>query len=110
MTYHPESSPVSSFILLGILISYLPQHYRIIQRRSSEGISPYFVLLGTTSGTCALFNILALPSSRGDVLCCRQISGYACVSALLGIAQVAVQWFCFAVMYAPSPHVPPSHF
>ncbi|KAJ9644583.1 hypothetical protein H2199_003546 [Coniosporium tulheliwenetii] len=65
---------VSIFILLGILVSYLPQHYRIIARRSSEGLSP---------------------TSRTDVGCCREISPFACGAALLGIAQVGVQWSCF---------------
>ena len=87
------------FILLGILCSYLPQHYRIIARRSSEGLSPYFVLLGTTSGTCAFANILTLPASRQDLACCRELDGFDCAAGLLGIAQVGVQWGCFTIMY-----------
>lgn len=51
---------VSIIILIGLLISYLPQHYRIISRRTSEGISPYFVLLGTTSATAGFANILTV--------------------------------------------------
>ncbi|CAD6564020.1 MAG: hypothetical protein ASARMPRED_002650 [Alectoria sarmentosa] len=89
---------LSILILLGILISYLPQHHRIISRRSSTGISPYFVLLGTTSGTCAFANILTLPASRRDLACCREISGFECVAGLLGIAQIGVQWSCFVVI------------
>lgn len=95
------------FILLGILVSYLPQHHRIISRRSSAGISPYFVLLGTTSGTCAFANILALPSSRADIACCKEVNGFECFAGLLGIAQVGVQWACFTVMYVP---LPPLHY
>ncbi|KAI9052912.1 hypothetical protein LZ554_003184 [Drepanopeziza brunnea f. sp. 'monogermtubi'] len=89
---------LSIFILLGILVSYLPQHYRIITRGTSEGISPYFILLGTTSGTCAFANILVLPASRADVGCCKTISTFECAAGLLGIAQVGVQWFCFSVI------------
>jgi len=89
---------LSIFILLGILVSYLPQHYRIISRGTSEGISPFFVLLGTTSGTCAFANILVLPASRADVACCKTVSTFECVAGLLGIAQVGVQWFCFSVI------------
>jgi len=89
---------LSVFIVLGILVSYLPQHYRIIARRSSEGLSPLFVLLGTTSSSFALFNILCLPASQRDIACCREISRFACFSALLGIAQVAVQQACFSFM------------
>lgn len=89
---------LSIFILLGILVSYLPQHYRIISRGTSEGISPFFILLGTTSGTCAFANILVLPASRADVACCKTVSAFECTAGLLGIAQVGVQWFCFSVI------------
>ncbi|KAB8298337.1 hypothetical protein EYC80_002064 [Monilinia laxa] len=89
---------VSIFILVGILVSYLPQHYRIVSRKTSEGISPFFILLGTTSGTCAFANIIALPASRADVACCRTVSTLECAAGLLGIAQVGVQWFCFSVI------------
>lgn len=89
---------LSWFILIGILISYFPQHYRIIHRRTSEGISPYFVLLGTISGTSAIANILTLPTSRQDIACCKVNSGFSCAAGLLGIAQVGVQWSCFFLM------------
>ncbi|MCJ1292311.1 hypothetical protein MMC34_003861 [Xylographa carneopallida] len=87
---------ISIFILLGILASYLSQYHRIIVRRSSEGISPYFLLLGTTAGTCAFANILVLPASRADLACCKDISGFACFASLLGILQVGLVWSCFA--------------
>ena len=89
------------FILIGILVSYLPQHYRIISRRSSFGLSPYFVLLGTTSGTCAFANILTLPASRKDIACCHEINGFPCFAGLLGVLQVGVQWSCFTIMHFP---------
>ncbi|KFY32221.1 hypothetical protein V493_00391 [Pseudogymnoascus sp. VKM F-4281 (FW-2241)] len=89
---------LSILILVGILVSYLPQHYRIIARGTSEGISPYFILLGTTSGTSAFASILVLPASRASVACCKSVSSFECFAGLLGIAQVGVQWFCFAII------------
>ncbi|KFX96311.1 hypothetical protein O988_02181 [Pseudogymnoascus sp. VKM F-3808] len=89
---------LSILILVGILVSYLPQHYRIIARGTSEGISPYFILLGTTSGTSSFASILVLPASRADVACCKTVSSFECFAGLLGIAQVGVQWFCFAII------------
>ncbi|KAL7274348.1 hypothetical protein RUND412_002762 [Rhizina undulata] len=87
----------SLFILLGILVSYLPQHHRIISRGTSEGISPIFLLLGVTSGTCAFINILIL--SGGVLGCCTKgIGGFNCFAASLGVLQVGVQWTCFAVI------------
>src|SRR6266487_4257681 len=88
----------SRAILFGILFSYLPQHHRIISRQSSFGISPYFVLLGTTSGTSAFANILLLPITAADVACCKEISGFSCFAGLLGVFQVGTQWLCFAVI------------
>ncbi|KAG0640981.1 hypothetical protein HOY80DRAFT_883934 [Tuber brumale] len=87
----------SLFILAGILISYLPQHHRIISRGTSEGISPVFLLLGVTSGTCAFANILIL--SRGVLACCgKGIGGFNCFAASLGVVQVGTQWSCFGVI------------
>ncbi|KIN00360.1 hypothetical protein OIDMADRAFT_42287 [Oidiodendron maius Zn] len=91
---------ISLLILFGILISYLPQHYRIIARGTSEGISPYFVLLGTTSATATFANILVLPTSRADVACCKEVSTFECAAGLLGIAQVGTQWLSFSVILA----------
>lgn len=85
-------------IIIGILVSYLPQHIRIIAHRSSFGISPYFVLLGTTSGTAAFANILVFPKTAHDVACCSQISGPACFAGLLGVFQMGMQWMCFFSM------------
>ncbi|KAM5449164.1 hypothetical protein MaudCBS49596_004989 [Microsporum audouinii] len=87
----------SLLIFLGILLSYLPQHYRIISRGTSFGISPYFILLGTTSGTSGFANILVLPKSARDIACCHDISGFACFAGLLGIIQVGVQSLCFVI-------------
>ncbi|KAJ5104050.1 hypothetical protein N7532_004579 [Penicillium argentinense] len=86
---------LSVLIIFGILFSYLPQHVRIISRRSSFGISPYFVLLGVTSGTSAFANILVFPKTSQHVSCCHEISGIACFAGLLGVFQMGMQWLCF---------------
>jgi len=94
---HPDpwNYGLSLLILVGMILSYMPQHIRIVMRRSSAGISPFFILLGAVSMSCSLANILSLPGSRSDAACCRVIDGSACLGALLGIAQIAVQWGSF---------------
>ncbi|KAF2750510.1 PQ loop repeat protein-like protein [Sporormia fimetaria CBS 119925] len=94
---HPDvfQFSVSVFIVVGILVSYLPQHYKIISRRSSAGLSPMFVLLGTVSGTASIANILTLPESTRDMACCKDIGRFPCTAALLGVTQIGVQWTCF---------------
>ncbi|KAL7805425.1 hypothetical protein V8C26DRAFT_417907 [Trichoderma gracile] len=89
---------VSIIILLGLLISYLPQHYRIISRGTSEGISPYFVLLGTTSATAGFANILTVAPSRKAIGCCRELETFECAAGLLGVAQLGTQWLCFTAI------------
>ncbi|RYP61781.1 hypothetical protein DL771_010003 [Monosporascus sp. 5C6A] len=89
---------VSILIIVGILLSYMTQHYRIISRGTSEGISPYFVLLGVTSANSQFGNILTLPESRADVACCKEVSPFECTAGLLGIAQIGTQWICFAII------------
>ncbi|KAJ4387124.1 hypothetical protein N0V93_007713 [Gnomoniopsis smithogilvyi] len=89
---------ISLVLLIGILLSYLPQHFRIIARGTSYGLSPYFVLLGTTSATSAFANIIVLPPSRTSIECCSVISGFACTAGLLGVAQITVQWVCFTII------------
>ncbi|KAH9897197.1 hypothetical protein F4778DRAFT_247248 [Xylariomycetidae sp. FL2044] len=89
---------VSILIVIGILLSYVTQHYRIIYRGSSDGISPYFVLLGVTSANSQFGNILTLPQSRADVACCKEVSPFECTAGLLGIVQIGTQWICFAII------------
>lgn len=97
---NPYALALSVFLVLGILFSYLPQHYKIISHGTSAGLSPWWVLLGTLSSLMALANILVLPTSQHDMQCCRQISGAACAAALLGVVQISVQWVCFTGIWA----------
>lgn len=85
-------------MIIGLVISYLPQHYRIASRRTSEGMSPWFVLLGTTSATAGFGNILTLEKSRHAMACCSTIGSGECVAGLLGIVQLGFQWMSFTVM------------
>jgi hypothetical protein len=89
---------VSIIILIGLFFSYLPQHWRIISRGTSEGISPWFVLLGTTSASAGFANILTVAPSRAAIGCCRHVETFECAAGMLGVAQLGAQWLCFALM------------
>ncbi|KAK1069042.1 hypothetical protein LTR74_005084 [Friedmanniomyces endolithicus] len=71
----PLTTGLAAVLLVGILVSYLPQHLKILSRRSSEGLSPWWVLLGALSSIAALGNILTLPASRQDIGCCQELVG-----------------------------------
>ncbi|KAG9568826.1 hypothetical protein KCU71_g1740, partial [Aureobasidium melanogenum] len=79
---------ISCALLGWLLVSYIPQFARIIGRKSAEGLSTLYILLGSLSGTCAVANIMVLPSSQTDIACCRHYTTFGCISRLLGIFQV----------------------
>jgi len=81
----------------GLVISYLPQHFRIIHAKSSEGFSPVFLLLGATSAASGMFNMVTLQAPI--VRCCRVVSLGSCVEMTAGVVQVGLQWFCFSIVF-----------
>lgn len=99
---NPLTVALAAVLVAGVIISYLPQHIKIILNRTSEGLSPWWVLLGGLSSIAAIGNILTLPQSRADIACCKEISGGACAAALLGVVQIGGQWTCFMFMYVYS--------
>ncbi|OCF79110.1 hypothetical protein I204_01055 [Kwoniella mangroviensis CBS 8886] len=96
-TTHDVPTLVLSLLLCtGLIISYLPQHLRIITTKTSEGFSPWYLLLGATSSASGMLNLLIVqwPLFR----CCRVISAGRCFESLLGFYQVTLQWFLFTVI------------
>lgn len=89
---------LAALLVVGIVASYVPQHLKIYHRRTSDGLSPWWVLLGGLSSIAAIGNILVLPASRADMKCCKELNGPSCAAALLGVAQIGCQWTCFMFM------------
>ncbi|KAF8939470.1 hypothetical protein EDD21DRAFT_371938 [Dissophora ornata] len=84
------------FILVGMVVSYLPQHFRIIHKGTSEGISPWFLLLGAISASSTFLNIVIL--QWRVILCCKVLSLGPCLESTLGIAQLGVQFVMFGLV------------
>ncbi|ESK92749.1 atp synthase f0 [Moniliophthora roreri MCA 2997] len=81
----------------GLVISYVPQHYRIIRSGSSEGLSPWFLLLGTTSSAAGMLNMFTM--QWGIVRCCRVLSFGSCLEMTAGVIQVGLQWAMFTLIF-----------
>lgn len=81
-----------------VLAANFPQWARIVSRKSAEGLSTLYILLGSLSGVCAVGNILVLPSTDVDMGCCRTNSTFACINGLLGMLQVILGIACFWVV------------
>ncbi|KAF3171314.1 hypothetical protein TWF225_005464 [Orbilia oligospora] len=86
---------ISCGLIFWTIASYIPQYARIIRRQSAEGLSTLYILLGASSGVCAVANILVLPSSQVDMGCCRSNDTYPCIAGLLGMVQVINGVACF---------------
>lgn len=100
-TCHIHHDPVavylSTFLCVGLVVSYLPQILRIILNKSSQGFSPWFLLLGATSSASSFLNVVAL--QWGIIRCCPSLPSLECAESLLGILQVGLQWFMFATVF-----------
>lgn len=77
----------------GLIVSYLPQHLRIIINKTSEGIHPWFLLLGGTSSAAGMLNMLVM---QWEVIkCCKYLSAGLCLESVGGVIMVGLQWFMF---------------
>jgi len=86
---------LTAVLSVGIIVSYLPQHYRIISNKSSEGFSPWFLLLGSTASASGLLNMIVM--QWGVLKCCNVYSTSDCLETVGGVIQVGFQWALFCV-------------
>ncbi|KAJ7159986.1 hypothetical protein C8R43DRAFT_1064058 [Mycena crocata] len=84
-------------LCIGLVISYLPQHFRIINKGTSEGLSPWFLLLGSTSSAAGFLNMITVQHTQ--IRCCRVVTIASCVEATAGIVQVGLQWAMFSFVF-----------
>ncbi|KAK7449313.1 hypothetical protein VKT23_013456 [Stygiomarasmius scandens] len=80
----------------GLVISYVPQHYRIISSGTSKGLSPIFLFLGVTSATSGLLNMVTV--QWGILRCCPVLSLGSCIEMTAGVIQVGLQWAMFSLI------------
>jgi len=76
-------------ISVGIVISYIPQHVKIIRTRSSVGLSPVFLLLSSLSGIASTANLITL--SFLSLPCCTELTPFECINSQISLIQVGLQ-------------------
>lgn len=89
---HPTiaSFCVGILLAIGIFLSYVPQHVKVIRRRSSEGLSPTYLLLGSLSGFSAFANIYIVTIEARE--CCRvSLNTFQCGNSMVGFIQILSQ-------------------
>ncbi|KAI0037015.1 hypothetical protein K488DRAFT_67177 [Vararia minispora EC-137] len=86
---------LTATLTLGLFLSYAPQHLRIILKGTSEGFSPWFLLLGSTSCAAGMLNMTVM--QWGVLKCCDVYSAVDCLETVGGVIQVGLQWALFNV-------------
>ncbi|KAJ2378323.1 hypothetical protein IW150_000875 [Coemansia sp. RSA 2607] len=92
-----QNTILTALLCIGTFLSYLPQHIKILRRRSSDGLSPYFILLGTVGAGSNITNIILLQFIA--LQCCTVQTLGVCVASLLGIVQVCIQGLMFYITF-----------
>ncbi|KAG8215948.1 hypothetical protein J3R82DRAFT_7923 [Butyriboletus roseoflavus] len=87
---------LTALLIIGLIVSYVPQHLRIIRAGTSIGFSPWFLLLGSTSSAAGMLNMITL--QYPVIRCCTQVSLGKCIEQTGGVFQVGTQWFLFTVI------------
>eukprot|EP00126_Sphaerothecum_destruens_P003604 Sdes_comp17370_c0_seq1m6578 len=88
---------VGVVILVGILLSYVPQYIYIIRRKKSDGISPWFLLLGALGSFCSLSNEIIL--GWRELYCCQEWGAVLCGKNLIKLLQLVAQWVSQGVVF-----------
>jgi uncharacterized protein with PQ loop repeat len=84
---------LSFFVILGIVASYLPQHYKLLSEKSSEGLSAWYIFLGGISSFSSVANSTLL--NLKVFKCCQKIPVGNCISGLMRFFLIFFQWSCF---------------
>lgn len=98
----------SIFVIVGIILTFAPQQWRIFRQKSSVGLSPPFMLLGITSVIAQLLNMILMQIPVFEQ--CRNGSK-TCLSDMLGLAQVIVLTLsifinnALFIIYYPKPFI-----
>ncbi|KIJ62104.1 hypothetical protein HYDPIDRAFT_189188 [Hydnomerulius pinastri MD-312] len=90
------TNALTGFLIYGLIVSYVPQHLRIIRAGTSVGFSPWFLLLGSTSSAAGMLNMITL--QWPVIRCCREVSFGKCIEITAGVFQVGVQWLFFTII------------
>ncbi|WFD23234.1 hypothetical protein MEQU1_001922 [Malassezia equina] len=88
---------LSIVVCIGVVLSYIPQILRIVAAKSSVGLSPWFLFLGTTSSWSATLNLVVLqwPLLRCSFSPLRWIS----LEHLMGVLQAGLQQTMFTIIF-----------
>jgi len=83
---------IGLILVIGTFLSFLPQHFSIIYRRSHIGLSLFTLWLFPISNVCNTMN--AILDDWEGVMCCSKLDPWECFVNILVIDQLVVNAFC----------------
>jgi len=93
----PFGIAIALLIIVGTIISYIPQYLIIVKKKSSDGLNT--IMLGIS-----LFSSFLTATNSGIlkwplVVCCQDLSSAECVLNNLATEQLMISVFCVFVLY-----------
>jgi len=89
---------IGILISIGIIITYLPQYYKMRRNQSVYGISMWMLFLGNVANYTNFIG--ALLSEWKYIHCCSQVSSKSCNTVLSPLIQMAMPWLCISIYYS----------
>jgi len=105
---------LGSILIVGVIVSYIPQYIKILQNKSSKGISYLAVYLSNVSTASNTLNVVL---ERYNVFaCCGMFPfAYECISTLLPLIQISLGFlncfplFILVLLYFPEEDEEPKN-
>jgi len=98
-------------LIFGVILSYIPQHFAIINSKSARGISWITIALANLSTCCNTLN--AVLEQWHQISCCDKFSALQCNAVMLPTYHISVGWinsfilFVLVLVYFPLRDFPP---
>ncbi|KAL0224500.1 hypothetical protein P9112_003890 [Eukaryota sp. TZLM1-RC] len=96
----PTSITIGTLLLLGTILSTLPQHFRIIKKRSSHGISPFFLFLANVGQFSVALSSVIFGITHLEA--CSIVGFWKCyptILAMLNLVGLFVIYFPITVLF-----------
>ena len=101
--HHHIDSLSCSILIIYIALSYVPQIYKIVIRKSTHGISPGYIFLSVCFSTSAFgFSLFLHRNAYECWYWMGALSGLQAVEALLGLIQAGTLWVGSWIMWVVS--------
>jgi len=98
--YEAPSAPnvaIGVFLIVGTIVSYIPQYLSIIRNQSSDGIN--YIMLGFALASSFFTAINAGILNWPYIICCLELTGVECLANNIATEQLLSGLLCYTLLY-----------